>query len=722
LVLLVHLFFLFTLFGGVNKNSVEKSLIQLSKAPVKVQYDENLQVPEFIKGQFHFEGVTNLKDLPIQFMNKFKESFQLHPETTLEFFREKTNSLNGDVIYHYQQYVKGIPIFNSDIAFSIMKNGDIRLISGKWYQIDFSLTPSIDKTFAESMVLNDKPTGRIVKRGTPQLTIFDDDGDVRLTYHMEVYTEKPYGEWHYFVDAQTGKIFFKYNNVFDAKNRRIYTANNGTSLPGTLIITEGGSSSDPVAMGTYNNFGTTYDYWLNTHGRDSYNNAGATIVATVHYDVNYVNAYWNGNQFVFGDGDGSQSDPLGLGLDVVAHEFTHAVTQYTANLTYSNQPGALNESMSDVFAAMVDRDDWWIGEDVWTPGTPNDALRYMDDPPRGNQPDHMDNYQDVPYDNGGVHINSGIPNKACYNIATDIGRAKTERIYYYALANLMTSNDDFSMARAHLVEAATQLYGAGSPEVAAVEAGFDAVGITGSSGGGGGGCKGKNQLVTAPLAEVKSIIRILSEPYLSNKSKTDELLALIERNQDEFIRIFSNNRDLLTEANDLIVKYRDFFTNQISDNPPVFSENMVYEFTDLLAKVEKKAVSSTRQDLNTLAILLENAPGKTLSEVIAFAYQMNVLSTDDENPYALNQFEFVRNYPNPFNPATSIQYRVAQRGKVTIHIYDITGRLIRTLVNEVKNPGLYSIRFDASNLPSGIYIYRLRTPKSDISKKMILVK
>lgn len=716
------LFSLSILFGAVDKSEIEKTLIQLSKAPVKVQYDEQLNVPEFIKGQFHLEAAPGKSLMADQFAKKLNKALQLHPETKFKLFRERHNKYNGDQIWHYKQYVKDIPIFTSDLVFNVMRNGDIRLISGKWYQIDFSLTPSIDAGTARNTVLASKITGKITFEGKPELTIFDDDGDVRLVYHIQIKTDKPYGDWHYFIDAQSGELFFKYNNVFDARNRRIYTANNGTSLPGTLIITEGGSSSDQVAMTTYNHFGTTWDYFWNTFSRDSYNDNGATVTATVHYDVNYVNAYWNGSQFVFGDGDGSQSGPLGMGLDVVAHEYTHAVTQYTADLVYSNQPGALNESLSDVFAAMVDRNDWWIGEDVWTPSTPNDALRYMDDPTLGNQPAHMDDYQNVPYDNGGVHINSGIPNKACYNIATDIGRAKTEQIYYYALANLMTSNDDFSMARSHLVEAATQLYGAGSAEVAAVEAGFDAVGITGDTGGGGGGCKGKNQLITAPLAEVKSIIHILSEPYIQNKERTAEIIDLLERNQDELIRIFSHNRDLLTEANNLILKHRSFFLSQLKDDPMIFSDEMVFEFTQLLTGVEKKAVSATRHDLNVLAIILENASGKTLRELIEFTYNMKVLEAEDKTDFAPDTYEFVNNYPNPFNPVTTIQYRVANAGNVKLALYDLNGRLVKTIVDEHKQPGLYSIQVNGTELPSGIYFYRLITGTSDISKKMILVK
>ena len=207
----------------------------------------------------------------------------------------------------------------------------------------------------------------------------------------------------------------------------------------------------------------TYDYYKNTHGRNSYDGNNATITSTVHYSSNYNNAFWNGSQMVYGDGDGSTFIAL-VALDIVAHELTHAVTERTANLVYEKEPGALNESVSDIFGIMVDRDDWLIGEDSYTPGTSGDALRHLDDPTLGGQPDHYDDrlypgsctpsqYNDY----CGVHSNSGIPNKAAYLMiqggthggvtVTGVGRAAVEDIWYRALTTYVTSQTNFDGAR-----------------------------------------------------------------------------------------------------------------------------------------------------------------------------------------------------------------------------------------------------------------------------------
>src|SRR4030067_3301995 len=147
-----------------------------------------------------------------------------------------------------------------------------------------------------------------------------------------------------------------------------YNGRNKLGLPGLLFRdldnTWGDgtkSNSQSAAVDAHAGAADTADYYLNTHGRDSYDDAGAPIISTVHYRRHYVNAFWNGQQMVYGEGDGVTSDPL-VALDVISHELTHAVTDYTAALIYQDQSGALNESISDVFAMMVDRDDFMIGE------------------------------------------------------------------------------------------------------------------------------------------------------------------------------------------------------------------------------------------------------------------------------------------------------------------------------------------------------------------------
>ncbi|MFH1571351.1 MAG: M4 family metallopeptidase, partial [Gemmatimonadota bacterium] len=253
--------------------------------------------------------------------------------------------------------------------------------------------------------------------------------------------------------------------------------------------------SDPAAISAHRNMATVYDYYLQTHGRLSIDGRGGTMYSVVHVTDQgqpMDNAYWNGSLMAYGDGK-TLFKPLSGALDVAAHEMTHGVIQYAINLDYRGQSGALNESLADVFAVMVDRANWLIGEDVvQRPLVPSGALRDMADPHNGAQPSSplwqpatMAEFVNLPstQDNGGVHLNSGIPNRACYLMAQALGRDQAERIYYRTLdARYLGSRANFVDLRLAALQAAGDLYGESSPEVAAVAAAFDSVGIVGDTG------------------------------------------------------------------------------------------------------------------------------------------------------------------------------------------------------------------------------------------------
>ncbi|HOT98535.1 MAG TPA: M4 family metallopeptidase [bacterium] len=248
------------------------------------------------------------------------------------------------------------------------------------------------------------------------------------------------------------------------------------------------SWNDKSAISAMYNLNTVYAYYKNTFSRRAIDDKASTIITVVNVTEDgrtMDNAYWNGAGIFWGNG-AEEFSPLAEALDVAAHELTHGVTEYSANLVYQDQPGALNESFSDVFGAMIDRDDWLMGEDIMLPGK-GSALRDMANPGNPNVlsqlPGNMDEYVYTSDDNGGVHTNSGIPNKAAYLIATSIGREKTERIYYRALTTYLTRQSQFIDARAGLEQSATDLYGSGA-ELAAVQSAFDAVKITKSGSGG----------------------------------------------------------------------------------------------------------------------------------------------------------------------------------------------------------------------------------------------
>ncbi len=224
------------------------------------------------------------------------------------------------------------------------------------------------------------------------------------------------------------------------KQRTIYTAGQIESLPGTVVRTEGqGPSGDVAVDEAYDGLGATFDFYQQIFGRNSIDDAGMKLDATVHFGKDYNNAFWNSVQMVFGDGDGEIFNRFTIALDVIGHELAHGVTEDEAQLQYFNQSGALNESMSDVFGSLIkqfvknqkaDQADWLIGEGLLAAGIHGVALRSMkdpgsafDDPLLGKdpQPKHMDQYDNTFSDNGGVHINSGIPNHAFYQVATRIG-------------------------------------------------------------------------------------------------------------------------------------------------------------------------------------------------------------------------------------------------------------------------------------------------------------
>jgi hypothetical protein len=283
-------------------------------------------------------------------------------------------------------------------------------------------------------------------------------------------------------------------------HRTIHDAHHGTALPGAVVLHEG---DDPVADETvdeaYDGLGATWHLYHEVFGRDSVDGNGLPLVATVHYDQHYDNAFWNGSQMVFGDGDGTVFLGFTGSLDVIGHELTHGVTESTAGLTYSGQPGALNESVSDVFGSLVKQRtlgqtageaDWLIGADLLAPGVKGVALRSMkapgtayDDARLGKdpQPADMTGYVETADDNGGVHINSGIPNRAFYLVATAIGGhawAAPGQIWYDVLTGPAIKPDcDFATFARLTVEAATARFGQGS-EQAAVQSAWQTVGVT----------------------------------------------------------------------------------------------------------------------------------------------------------------------------------------------------------------------------------------------------
>ncbi len=283
------------------------------------------------------------------------------------------------------------------------------------------------------------------------------------------------------------------------KRRTIYNAKNGTELPGKIVRAEGDpATGDLMADEAYDGAGATYDFYQEVFGRNSVDNNGLRLDSTVHYNTKYDNAFWNGSQMVYGDGDGKLFDRFTKSIDVIAHELTHGVTQHEAALVYSGESGALNESMSDVFGCLVkqrlnkqtaEQADWIIGEGLFTKQVKGVGIRSMkapgtayDDPVLGKdpQPAHIDKIYTGVRDNGGVHINSGIPNYVFYLVATKIGGnawEKAGKIWYTGLCKRIDSKATFKQAAETLVKVAGELYGDGGAEQKAVSEAWKEVGV-----------------------------------------------------------------------------------------------------------------------------------------------------------------------------------------------------------------------------------------------------
>jgi Zn-dependent metalloprotease len=284
------------------------------------------------------------------------------------------------------------------------------------------------------------------------------------------------------------------------KRRTIYNAQNQQTLPGVVVRAEGAPPTNDVAVDeAYDGLGDTFDFFWEAYQRNSIDDEGMALEGTVHFGRNYDNAFWNGERMVFGDGDGKLFNRFTIALDVIGHELAHGVTQDEAQLAYYGQSGALNESLSDVFGALVKQHklrqtakkaDWLIGAGLLASGVKGVALRSMkapgtayDDPILGKdpQPAHMRDFVRTYQDNGGVHINSGIPNHAFYRAAIAFGGYAWERagrIWYEALRDSkLRPNSGFRTFARLTIANAGRLFGAGSSEERIVREAWSAVGI-----------------------------------------------------------------------------------------------------------------------------------------------------------------------------------------------------------------------------------------------------
>ena len=394
---------------------------------------------------------------------------------------------------------------------------------------------------------------KLVQYGQPLATlcVFQDKSLVKkfvLAYHI-VTTPSIHQRWEYFLDAQTGKVLDKFSSVCFLDGPKTATAADLNGVARTINTYLKGSSyylidasrpmfngatsvmpDEPVggiitidmnntfgdntairhltsldnvwnsdnfrrAVSAHYNAGVAYDYFESKHIRTSIDGAGGTMISVINVadekGAGLDNAFWNGKAMFYGNGKTGFKSLAGS-LDVAGHEMTHGVVENTANLEYQGESGAINESMADIFGAMLDPADWLIGEDVVKMSAyPSGALRSLQDPHNGGarlgdpgyQPRHMSEKYTGAEDNEGVHVNSGIPNHAFFRYAEAITREKAAAVFYKALGDYLTKSSKFVDLRLAVIKAAGDLFGTGSNEASQAGMAFDAVGIGSGQGG-----------------------------------------------------------------------------------------------------------------------------------------------------------------------------------------------------------------------------------------------
>jgi Zn-dependent metalloprotease/subtilisin-like proprotein convertase family protein len=514
-----------------------------SNSPLFIEFKSN----SYISSSNGMEGLTTMLDL------SSNDSWKL--------IRSDVDDL-GMNHKRFQQYFKNLKVITGEYILH-EKQGRILSANGVFFdQLKLNTTSAFTEQQAFSYALKAVPASKYLwqssieeqhiltdgkmngARPVGELVILPSINNDRkqapvLCWMYDIYASQPHERWLVYINAQNGKLVFKENKIcsittngtavtkysgtqtikvdsLSANSYRLreysrglgvetYNCQTGTSYATAVDFTDTDNlwntttNQDNAAYDAHFGAEKTYDYYFTNHGRNSYNNAGGALKSYIHYSVGYNNAFWNGSVMTYGDGDGSTFSPL-TELDICAHELTHGVTEYSSNLVYSYESGALNESFSDIFGISVDfyakpaTANWLIGDLTYTPSTPNDALRYMNNPNLGGQPDTYlgTSWYTGAGDNGGVHYNSGVQNFWYYLLTvggtgindngfaysvTGIGITKASKIAYRTNSFYLTSGSQYADAGFYSIKSANDLYGNCSVETFAVKNAWDAVGV-----------------------------------------------------------------------------------------------------------------------------------------------------------------------------------------------------------------------------------------------------
>jgi len=456
--------------------------------------------------------------------------------------RSSEKDVLGITTLRIDQYYNDIPVYGFDQVVNVSEDGVVKS------HVGFTAKGFEAKLTTKSKKINDKKAIQIAQADlgfTPEYDVdptakeyiymLDDEAYYVYLVDMTFLSPEP-GDWKYFVDMTTGKIIDKFNRLsrrgkpsrgatYDVANTVDVTGTSGLGLSRTtkgnnhtdgmyylvdmtrgsgIITYDGGgrkrsgvtvdSSStsvfnDAAAIDCQYNLSKVYDFYKEVLGRNSLDGNGMAVKATVHYGSNYDNAYWYNGEMVFGDGDGVNTRSYASGLDVVGHEYTHGVDEYTCALEYKNESGALSEALAEIMGTVIEQyaetnPDWVGGEDVNINGK---GMNSLADPTIFGHPDHVSKRVTGTADNGGVHDNSHIINKAAYLISQGgthygitvqgHGYQTMAKVFYRAMTTYFTKTASWAQTKQACISAANDLYGVGSAQSISVEKAFTSVGI-----------------------------------------------------------------------------------------------------------------------------------------------------------------------------------------------------------------------------------------------------
>ncbi len=771
-----------------------------------LRVDAKSQRPVFVEGQLAAGIRLQDESDALEVMKIVSPFFGLRNEQ--DEFRVRKSIIDewGAQHMRLQHLHRGVPVFGSEVIMHANAAGEVSRLNGQLVEaLDVDTTPTLSAAQALEIALakigpakyrwEDPAQEAILKetfrdpqrswRPQPELVIApvhgDFDGrDYRLAWKMMIPIDAPLpANWMYFIDARSGEVIFFYNKMHSATGTGIsiysgtvsiqtnlngstyemydtgrkiktYDANNGSSLPGTLF-----TDSDNYWDGSRQKAGVDvhwgvqwiHDYYLNVHGRNSFDNAGAQYTQSVHVNTNWVNASWNGSQVQYGDGNGVDSNEL-VTLDIAAHEWTHAVTDYESNLTYSGESGALNESLSDIFGETIQiyakgPSTWQIAEECWTPGTSGDALRNMANPNAEGQPDtyggtYWVNPSQWWNDNGGVHTNSGVSNFAYYLLVnggsgtndignsynvTGIGLDKARAIFYRAQTTYLTSSSNFAAARTATENAAADLYGASSPEKLNVSRAWYAVGVGSNPDAGGGG---SNLALNKPATASSTY----SSSYAAGKAVDGSTSTYWRSGSLSSTTIAWWYVDLGTaqSINRVVIKWRSsYYAKKYDIQVSNDASSWNYVYTDDAGNGGTDDVTFTATTARYVRVYMRqnNKSSERINEVEVYggagALGKN-LAGSGQPASVPTTLELAQNYPNPFNPSTTITFSLPEAGDVTLKVFNLIGEEVATLVNERREAGVHHITFAPDNLPSGIYFYVLQAGESRLVRRLTFMK